>query len=63
MFDLLAIPLAEDIAVLIGIGGCRCPISMRVMRITAASCPFWKRAASLASAAEARPLRNRLHNV
>ena len=34
-----------------------------VMRITAASCSLWKRETSLASVAEVRKLRNRVHNV
>ena len=63
MTDLLVIPLVVELSVLIGVGGCRYPISMSVMRITADYCPLWNRAASSASVAEARRLRNRLHNV
>jgi hypothetical protein len=49
---LFAIPAAHELLVCMGVEGCGCPISVRVVRNEAASLPLWKRMPSLASAAE-----------
>ena len=46
-----------------GVGGCGWPISIRVRRITVASCPFSNAAAISHSAAEDTMLRRILHKV
>ena len=48
----LAMPVVIELSVFIGVGGCRCPISIRAVRRPHASVPLWKVPASSASAAE-----------
>ena len=46
------VAVVVELFVFVGVGGCRCPISIRVVRRPHASLPLWKVPASLALAVE-----------
>ena len=63
MTVIFAMPLAMELSVLIGVGGCGCFIYRRVVRRTAASWQLWNSAAISDSAAESRKFLIRLQRV
>ncbi len=50
---LLVIPAAVELSVLMGVGGCGCPISSKIVLSIITSCPFTNNAPISASAADA----------